>query len=178
VFQAWNRSSKSCSTDSGHFINSDLLYSGFVNPDLFVHWLSRFVHIGSVVLFLGGIAYARQVLLPTLNALPDDFRRQTAASTHTRWRATLYVLLALIVLSGLYNFFEGPKHGRTYQIWFGIKILFVAHILASAILWAVSAYGDTEFGSKRKHRLLSITISGLIVVGISAYLRSLTLRGL
>lgn len=149
-----------------------------MTPDLLLHWLSRFLHIGSVVLFLGGIAYAKQVLLPTLNGLPDHLRRETAASTQTRWRATLYVLLVLIVASGLYNFFAGPKHGQSYQIWFGIKMLFVAHILASAILWAASPYGDTEIAGKGKHRSLSITISGLIVVGISAYLRSLTLRGL
>jgi hypothetical protein len=149
-----------------------------VAPELFIHWLFRFIHIGSIVLFLGGVVYARQVLLPTLNSLPEDLRRQTAAATQTRWRTTLYLLLGLIVASGLYNFFAGPKHGQTYQIWFGIKMLFVAHILATAILWAASAYGDIAVDGKRKNRLLSMTVSGLIVVGISAYLRSLTLRGL
>jgi hypothetical protein len=86
----------------------------------------------------------------------------------------------VIVLSGLYNFlsFEGPKHGQTYQIWFGIKILLVAHVLASAILWATSPYGDVTVAGKSKRRLIGIAISGSIVVLISAYLRSLTLRGL
>ena len=154
------------------------LYSGVVTTDLFLHWLFRFIHIGSIVLFLGGVVYARQVVLPTLNGLPEDLRKQSAAATQSRWRTTLYVLLALIVGSGLYNFLAGPKHGETYQIWFGVKMLFVAHILASAILWAASPYGDTEVDGKRKNRLLSISISGLIVIGISGYLRSLTLRGL
>jgi hypothetical protein len=57
-------------------------------------------------------------------------------------------------------------------------MLLVLHILASAILWATSPYGDVEIGGKSRRRLLSITISGIIVVAISAYLRSLTLRGL
>jgi hypothetical protein len=151
-----------------------------VTPDFFLHLLSRFIHIGCVIMFLGGVIYARQVLVPVLNTLPEDVRMQSAAGTQIRYRTTLFVLLALIVLSGLYNFFSyaGPKHGEAYQIWFGIKMLFVAHICASAILWATSPYGDVTVAGKSKHRLTSIAISGLIVVLISAYLRSLTLSGL
>ncbi|HEY6987362.1 MAG TPA: hypothetical protein VH369_03195, partial [Bryobacteraceae bacterium] len=63
-------------------------------------------------------------------------------------------------------------------IWFGIKILLVLHILTSAILWATSPYGDVAVAGKSKRRLSSIAISGLIVVLISAYLRSLSQRGL
>ena len=130
-----------------------------------------------MILLLGGVVYARQVMVPTLNALPEDVRKRTARDTQDRYRTTLFTLLILIVGSGLYNFFTGPKHGETYQIWFGIKILLVAHILSSAILWATSPYGDVTVDGRSKRRLLSIAISGLIVVFISAYLRSLTQRG-
>jgi len=151
-----------------------------VTPDLFLHLVFRFVHIASVVIFLGGVFYARQVLVPVLNTLPEDVRMQSAAGSQIRYRTTLYVLLILIVGSGLYNFFSyaGPKHGQAYQIWFGIKMLLVAHILASAILWATSPYGDVTVAGKSKRRLMSIITSGLLVVLISAYLRSLTLSGL
>lgn len=151
-----------------------------MTPDFLLHLLSRFIHIGSVIVFLGGVVYARQVLVPVLDTLPEDMRMQSAAGAQMRYRSTLFGLLILIVASGLYNFFSytGPKHGQAYQIWFGIKILLVAHILTSAILWATTPYGDVTVAGKSKHRLLSIAISGLIVVAISAYLRSLTLSGL
>ena len=151
-----------------------------MTPDtvsIFVHWLSRFVHVGSVVLFLGGVFYARQVLVPVLDKLPEDTRMSSAAGAQMRFRAVLWTLLALIVASGTYNLLAGPKHTAIYQAWFGVKILFVLHILASAILWGTSPYGDVLIAGKSKHRLLSIAISGLIVVAISAYLRSLTQRG-
>lgn len=149
-------------------------------PALLIHLLFRFLHIASVILFLGGVFYARQVLVPVLNVLPEDIRMPSAAGAQFRFRVVLWILLVLIVGSGLYNFltYSGPKHTETYQIWFGIKMLFVAHILASAILWGTSPYGDVVVGGKSKHRLASMLISGLIVVAISAYLRSLSLRGL
>lgn len=148
--------------------------------DLVLHILFRYLHISAVILFLGGVVYARQVLSPILSGLPEDLRMQAAAGAQLRYRATLYTLLGLIVVSGLYNFlsYEGPKHGQTYQIWFGIKILLVAHILTSAILWTTSPYGDVTVGGKSKRRLAGIGVSGLIVVLISAYLRSLSQRGL
>ncbi len=151
-----------------------------MTPNFVLHLFSRFIHISSVVIFLGGVFYARQVLVPVLNTLPEDVRMQSAAGSQIRYRATLFVLLLLIVVSGLYNFlsYAGPKHGQAYQMWFGIKMLFVAHILASAILWATSPYGDVAVAGKSKRRLLSISISGLLAVLISAYLRSLTLSGL
>ncbi len=151
-----------------------------MTPDFLLHLLFRFIHISSVILFLGGVFYARQVLVPVLNTLPEDVRMQSAAGSQIRYRTILYVLLVLIVVSGLYNFlsYAGPKHGQAYQIWFGIKMLLVAHILAASVLWATSPYGDVSVAGKSKRRLLGITISGLLAVLISAYLRSLTLSGL
>ena len=116
--------------------------------------------------------------MPVLNSLPEDLRMQSAAGAQLRYRRILFVLLALIVGSGLFNFLAGPKHGETYQIWFGIKMLFVAHILSAAILWASSPYGDVKIAGTSKRRLLSVAISGIIVVFISAWLRSLSQRGL
>ena len=148
--------------------------------DLILHILFRYLHIAAVILFLGGVVYARQVLSPVLNVLPEDLRMQAAAGAQLRYRATLYTLLGVIVISGLYNFlaYQGPKHTQAYHIWFGIKILLVLHILTSAILWATSPYGDVAVAGKSKRRLTSIAISALIVVLISAYLRSLSQRGL
>jgi uncharacterized membrane protein len=149
-------------------------------PALLIHLLFRFIHIASVILFLGGVFYARQVLVPVLDVLPEDVRMTSAAGAQFRFRTVLWTLLVLIVGSGLYNFltYDGPKHTQAYQVWFGIKMLFVAHILASAILWGTSPYGDVTIAGKSKQRLASMLISGLLVVAISAYLRSLTLRGL
>jgi uncharacterized membrane protein len=149
-----------------------------VTPDLLYHLLFRFIHIGSVIAFLGGIVYARQVLVPTLNSLPEDLRLEASSRAQRKYRSTVFALLVLIIASGFYNLLGGPKHSYDYQVWFGIKMLLVLHIISAATLWATSPYGDVKVAGKSKRRLVSIAISGLIVVLISAYLRSLTQRGL
>jgi uncharacterized membrane protein len=151
-----------------------------VSADLLLHLISRFLHISSAILLLGGVFYARQVLVPVLNALPSGQVEAVAITSQSRFRTTLWTLLVLVVLSGLYNFttYSGPTHTSTYQMWFGIKILLVLHVLATAILWGTTPYSGETSIVKSKRRLFSMVISGFIIVFISAYLRSLSQRGL
>jgi len=146
--------------------------------NVFLAVLMRFLHIGSVVGLIGGAIYSRSVLTPVLNALPEPERARAAEGAQARFRTPLFVLLALIILSGIYNFLAGPHHSQQWQIWFGIKMLLVLHILAAAILWATSPYGDVTVGGKGKRRLASVSISGLLVILIGAYLHYLTGQGL
>jgi len=118
------------------------------------------------------------VLVPVLNALPEDTRMASAAGAQMRFRNLLWVLLALIIGSGIYQLLSGFKHTPYYHMWFGIKMLLVAHILVTAILWGTSPYGDVAVAGKSKRRLASMTISGILVVAISCYLRTLTFHGM
>ncbi len=151
-----------------------------MTADILFHLLARFLHVGSVIILLGGIFYARQILVPTLNRLPEPERFAAAAFSQGQFKGILWTLLAITVLSGFYNFYSysGPKHSSTYHMWFGIKMLLVLHILATAILWSTSAQTNAVTGSKSNRRLFSLVISGFVVVFISAYLRSLSQRGL
>ncbi len=151
-----------------------------MTADILFHLLARFLHVGSVVILLGGIFYARQILVPTLNRLPEPERLTTSAFSHAQFRGILLTLLAVTVLSGFYNFYSysGPKHSSTYQMWFGIKMLLVLHVLATAILWSTSKQSDVLVGSRSNRRLFSLIVSGFVIVFISAYLRSLSQRGL
>jgi hypothetical protein len=146
-----------------------------VTSEFLLPVLMRFIHIGSVILFLGGTIYARQVVSPLLASLPATLQESSANAVRTRYRGTLFTLLGLIVLSGLYNFLvAAPKHTSTWQMWFGIKMLLVLHVLTTAILWAT----QPSVAAKSDRRLLGIAISGFLIVFISAYLRWLTQHGL
>jgi hypothetical protein len=115
-----------------------------------------------------------------LNALPPAERAAAAKDAQSRFRTILFTLLVLVVLSGLYNGFgpSAPHHSSQWHMWFGIKMLFVLHILAAAILWAVSPYGDVAVEGKGKRRLIGLVITGFIAILIADYLRYLTTHGL
>lgn len=138
--------------------------------------LSRFLHIISAILLLGGAFYAHRVLTPVLNVLPEDQRMQAAAGAQLRYRAILFTLVGVSLLSGIYNLLKVP-HSHIYHMAFGIKMLAVLHIYATLVLWATSPYGDVSIAGKNKRRVLSVSVAGLVVVFISAYLRSLSMPG-
>ena len=145
--------------------------------DAFVHILMRFIHIGSIVTLVGSILYARLVLTPVLNELPEAARAAAAASAQAKFRQTVFILLVLVIGSGTYNLIAAGHHTAAWQMWFGIKMLLVLHIAAASILWALSPYGDVAVGGKGKRRLAGLAISGLLVILISNYLRWLTMHG-
>ena len=146
--------------------------------DILLHILFRFIHIGSVILFIGGMAFAGFVFLPGIQGSVSALNAVT--NIQRRFRGSLYTLIGLIFISGLYNYltYAGPRHSSTYQIWFGIKFLLFLHVLSSAILWATTVAVDTAAITKSRKRLVSAAISGFAIVLISAYLRSLSQRGL
>jgi hypothetical protein len=145
--------------------------------DAFVHILMRFLHIASIVTLVGAILYARLVLTPVLNELPEADRAAAASSAQAKFKQTVFILLVLIIGSGTYNLIAAGHHTLTWQTWFGIKMLLVMHVAAASVLWALSPYGDVAVGGKGKRRLAGLAISGLLVILISNYLRWLSMHG-
>ncbi len=133
--------------------------------------LSRWLHIVSAVLLIGGAIYARAVAVPALRALPLDDQADAWAVLVARFRPMVYAAIAGLLVSGTYNLLIHPGHTRLYNIWFGIKMLLAAHVFAAAML-AVKAPGEKpEDESRRVHRLSGVAISGLLVLLVAAYLR-------
>lgn len=138
----------------------------------------RFLHIGSIVVLIGSAAYGALVLNPVLNSLPEDARAIASANAQNRFRNLVYLLLVFVLGSGIYNLLAGPKHTTTWQMVFGIKMLAVLHILATAILWAGSPHGDVAVNGKGKRRLAGLAIAGLVAILLSAVLRAMTQAGM
>jgi uncharacterized membrane protein len=132
----------------------------------------RWIHVASVVTLIGGFIYARFVLAPALGSVPTSEGEAVGAAAVRSFRALLYTVLVTVIGSGIYNFATKASYPPGYQMWFGIKMLLVLHIAASAILYSVRASNQ----AKRNRTALSIVISGLVVIAISNYLRYLSLR--
>ena len=112
--------------------------------DAFLPIASRWLHLTSVIVLLGGIFYARVVV----------------GDMAPRFKPVAYAAIGAILVSGIYVFLSKGPVSPDYQMWFGIKMLLALHVFAVTILY------------KGKTRLLTgAAISGGVIVAIAGYLR-------
>ncbi|MCC6591129.1 MAG: hypothetical protein IT168_30870 [Bryobacterales bacterium] len=117
--------------------------------------VSRFVHVTSAIVLLGGAIFARTV-------------RQ--ANLMRKFGGLAVTAAVAIVLSGLYNLLTKVNTPKPYHMVFGIKFLLALHVLAVGVM-AAKANVDEQ---KRQRWLTSVSISGLAIALLSAYLRWLS----
>ena len=129
--------------------------------------LMRWIHISSAVTLIGGIVYARFVMIPAEASLSPDARTAMDDSAAAHFRPVVFAAMAGLVLSGLYNYLSKPGHSAWYHALFGVKILLVLHVFSVAILAAAPK------NPRRARQLFGAAVSGLTIVLISAYLKGI-----
>jgi putative copper export protein len=121
--------------------------------------ISRWLHIGSTVVLLGGVFFARQVL-----------RGQQESDLVTRYAKVWQVAVAGLLLSGLYNFLNKAAYPPGYHAAFGIKFLLALHVFAVALLLG---RGGVD-GEKRRRQMTGVLASGAVILALGAWLRYLS----
>jgi uncharacterized membrane protein len=132
--------------------------------------LMRWLHITSVVVAIGGVLFARLVIVPAIQSLPTEQQATLGESMAARYRSLLYLAMLFLLGSGIYNFYMNLGRGPLYQALLGIKLLLVLHVFAVGILIVKPQ------NPKRARQMTGIVISGVIIIAISAVLRQLHLH--
>src|ERR1035438_407331 len=157
--------------------------------------IMRWVHLSSVVTLIGGIVYARWVMIPAARflspeartgldesaaqrfrpaviaaaprSLPPEARTALAESAAQLFRPAVFAAIAGLVISGIFNYLSKPGHSVLYHALFGIKMLLALHVFSMAIL--VTAPQNP----RRARQLSGAAISGLAILLIAAYLKGI-----
>jgi len=132
--------------------------------------IMRWLHISSVVVLVGGVLYARLVIVPALVSLPTQDQETLGDAMAARYRSLLYLAMLFLLGTGIYNFVMNLGRGPLYQALLGIKLLLVLHFFAVGTLIVKPK------NAKRARQMTGIVISGLIIIAISAVLRQLHLN--
>lgn len=145
--------------------------------------VARWLHIVSATVAVGAPIFARMALLPAVGTLDDATRDAFREAVAKRWRVVVYVTIMLFLATGFYNFLGPHAHWKkfrdtnkdlvlVYHAVFGAKLLlaFVMFFLASAL--AGRSAGLAYFRRHAWGWTTILVVLGLIVVGLSNYLRS------
>lgn len=127
--------------------------------------IMRWLHIASVVTLIGGMLYASVVIAGALGALAPEQAATLTEKAAERFRPLVWLAIAALILSGIYNVLAAPGHSSRYLVLFAIKLLLVLHVFAAAIL------AMRPHNPRRARQMTGAFLSGLLIILLSAYLR-------
>jgi len=137
--------------------------------------LMRWVHVGAVIVLVGGGVFKRFVLMPAVAELSESERTALRERVTSAWRKFVGLGIGLILISGLYNYVivSIPKHSGDglYQALLGIKMC-----LALAVFFLASALSGRAKGLEGLRRnsrqwLTVMLLLAAVIVAISGFLR-------
>ncbi len=153
----------------------------------FLPALMQWLHVGSVVLMIGGFFFYRVILIPAIKALPHIQQSQLTESVSQRFRIVVWLTLITILVSGVYNFVSFLRFARVrnaleispdyslYILILAIKffIVFLIFTLGIVLTFPYPVFAPFQ---RRPSPWLNLTlILGLIVIFLSAFLRRIPL---
>ncbi len=138
--------------------------------------LSRWTHIGTSIVLVGGSVFLRFVLAPAATAaLPDAEHQALRQRIIGIWKWFVHVGILLFLLSGFYNYLvvTRPQHtGDTlYGALMGIKMFlaFIVFFIGEALVGKASIF--QKIRDKRNTWLLILVLLAAVIVGIAGFLK-------
>ena len=137
--------------------------------------LSRWTHIGTAIVLVGGTCFLRFVLAPAAAQLPDAEHQKLKELVMNTWKKFVHAGITLFLLSGFYNYLvvQIPKHkgDGLYHGLMGAKMMlaFGIFFLASALVGRSKSFEGMRKNAKLWQ--LVIIVLAAIIVGISGYLK-------
>jgi hypothetical protein len=142
--------------------------------------ISRWMHLASAIVAVGGAVFMRFALIPAAKAtLTDDVHERLREAVRARWAKFVHASIALLLITGSINFAIlaiPPKiKPLPYHPIFGVKVLaaFAVFFIASALM--SKGPGFAGIRAKRAKWLgILLALGGLIVLlsGILSQVRT------
>src|SRR5262245_670970 len=98
-----------------------------MDGELVLNTFSRWLHVGTAIVLLGGSVFLRFVVLPAAERLTSEASESLRDRVRASWKLFVHAGVALLLVSGLYNYLAvlAPKHkgDGLYHALMGSKIL-------------------------------------------------------
>ncbi len=135
--------------------------------------ISRWTHVGTAIVLVGGTFFLRFVLAPVAAQFPDADQTRLKSLVMAAWKKFIHVGIVLFLVSGFYNYLivAAPLHkgDKLYHPLIGTKILLALGMffIASALVGKSRVFE----GMRRSANLWQsvILVLAAIIVGISGF---------
>ena len=135
----------------------------------------RWVHLLSVVVAVGGMIFMRFVLMPSAQAvLTPEVRTELHAKLVARWKRVVHVCIALLILTGSFNFYITIQDGvkpLPYHPIFGVKLILAFGVFFLAIALSGSSPGFAAIRENSKKWSLVLIALAVLAILLSGVLR-------
>jgi len=146
-----------------------------MEPILLLNLLARWAHILAAMTAVGGTIFARAVVVPTLDGVPDGQRSELHAAMRRRWSKIVAISIGFLLLSGFYNFFYTVFEYRVpkwYHMVFGVKFLLALALFMIASLLAGKTTAAQNLRKNLKFWLNVNIVLAVLIVCLSGVLRT------
>lgn len=140
---------------------------------MLVDVISRWTHIGTAIVLVGGLVFLRFVLAPAAAQLPDEAHAKLKELVLNTWKKFVHAGIALFLLSGFYNYLvvQAPSHkgDKLYHALMGTKILLalIVFFLSSALVGRSKAFAAMRSNPKLWQGV--IVVLAAVIIGISGF---------
>jgi uncharacterized membrane protein len=141
-----------------------------------INVLSRWLHIATAIVVVGGTVFIRFVLTPAAERLPEAEHVRLREGIMLRWRKVVAAGIGLFLLSGFYNYYwiiaAGKRRGDgAYHALLGGKIVlsFVVFFLASVLVGRSARFEPLR--RQRKTWMTVVVLLAFLIVLIASYLK-------
>lgn len=138
--------------------------------------LSRWIHIVSAVVAIGGTIFIRFVLAPSGAALPEEAHQQLRSRLLPRWQKFVHACVGLLLLTGGFNLFVAISNKvapMPYHAIFAVKFLLAMVVFFLGIALTGTSPGFASIRAARKKWLAVMATLGVIVILLSGVLKFL-----
>ena len=136
--------------------------------------ISRWAHVGTAIILVGGTFFMRFVLHPAL----DESSEELMTRVRSRWKKFVHGGIALFLISGFYNYFQAmPLHkgDGLYHGLIGTKLLLAFFVFFLASVLVGRSPGTQKYRDNAPKWAGILVIVAVLIVAISGFVK---VRGL
>jgi len=139
--------------------------------------ISRWVHIASVVVLVGGTVFMRIALIPSADeSLEKDQHDRLRGNVLRRWRKLVHACIGLLIVTGSYNFYMSMHDhvpAMPYHAVFTPKLLLAITVFFFAIVLTGTSPGFASFRANAKKWLNVQIVLAMTIILISGVLKAI-----